>query len=82
MTNLSTSRLFGIALIAGATIVGIVMMVLMSTYTSAGKFTATLAIIVAFIFLVLPQIGLGIYLIWDSLQETAVFPLENSPPTE
>jgi hypothetical protein len=85
MSNLSISRLFGIALIAGGTIVGLLIMVLMSNYASDGKFTtasATLAVIAAFILLVLPQIGLGIYLIWDSMRETAVIPPENSPPTK
>ena len=93
MTNFSISRLFGIALIAGGTIVGIIMMILMSNYASNGIFTpatATIATIVAFILLVLPQIGLGVYLIWDSMQETAVSAdsqpnistSENSPPSK
>jgi uncharacterized membrane protein YcaP (DUF421 family) len=90
MTNISISRLFGIALIAGGTIVGIVLMILMSNYAKNGVFTSTTATIItiaAFIILVLPQIGLGSYLIWDSMQETAVptspsqdiSPSENSP---
>jgi hypothetical protein len=85
MSNLSISRLLGIALIAGGTIVGIIMMVLMSNYAGEGKFTptsATIGVIAAFIFLVLPQLGLGVYLIWDSMQETAVTPPENSPTSE
>jgi len=85
MTNLSISRLFGIALIAGGAIVGIILMVLMSSYASDGKFTsstATITLIIAFILLVLPQIGLGVYLIWDSMKETAVSPPEDSPPTK
>ena len=85
MSNLSISRLLGIALIAGGTIVGIIMMILMSNTASEGKFTsaaATITVIAAFILLVLPQIGLGVYLIWDSMQETAVSPPKNSPPLE
>ena len=53
MTTISISRLFGIALIAGGSIVGIIMMVLMSNYADAGNFTsatATIATIAAFIF--------------------------------
>jgi hypothetical protein len=77
MSNLSISRLLGIALIAGGAIVGIVLMVLMSTYAGEGTFTPTTAaigVIVAFILLVLPQFGLGVYLIWDSFKETGVSP--------
>lgn len=70
---------------------GIVLMILMSSYASNGTFTSTtstIAIIAAFILLVLPQIGLGVYLIWDSMQKTAVStdsqpnisPSENSQP--
>ena len=81
MSNLSISRLLGIALIAGGAIVGVIMMILMSNYASEGKFTSTTATI-AFILLVLPQIGLGVYLIWDSMQETAVSPPKTSPPLE
>ena len=93
MTTISISRLFGIALIAGGAIVGIIMMVFMSNYADAREFasaTATIATIAAFILLVVPQIGLGVYLIWDSMQETAVTAStppnisspKNSPPTE
>ena len=83
MTTLSMSRLLGIALIAGGALVGIIMMILMSNYASEGTVTsatATIAIIAAFIILVLPQIGLGVYLIWDSMGATAVAPPENSSP--
>lgn len=93
MKNLSISRLLGIALITGGVIVGLIMIVLMSNYASEGKFTtigATMAVIAAFILIVLPQIGLGVYLIWNSLQETAVISTttqnvsspenENTPP--
>lgn len=93
MKNLSISRLLGIALIAGGAIIGVIMMLLMSNYASKDKFTptgATIAVIATFILLVLPQIGLGVYLIWDSMQETAVSapstqsvsPPQNSPPSE
>ena len=85
MSNLSISRLLGFTLIAGGTIVGIVMMVLMSSYANDGKFTptaATIGVIAVFILLVLPQIALGVYLIWDSMQETAVFPPENPSASE
>ena len=85
MTTLSISRLIGIALIARGTLIGLIIIGLISNYATTGIFpaaTATIAVIAAFIFLVLPQIGLGTYLIWDSLRETAVFPPENSPPTE
>ncbi len=57
------------------------MLILMSNYASNGTFTsatATMAVIAAFLFLVLPQIGLGVYLIWDSMQETAV--TASAPP--
>ncbi len=85
MSKLPISRLLGIALIAGATIVGIVMMVLMSNYAQAGTLTpsgATLFVIIAFLLLVFPQFGLGIYLIWDSLQEKDLSSPENSPLSE
>lgn len=63
------------------------MIVLMSSYASGGLLTATSAtigVIVAFIVLVLPQIGLGAYLIWHSLQETAVSPgtIQSVSPSE
>jgi hypothetical protein len=85
MSNSTITRLLGIALIAGGTIVGIVMMILMSNYAREGIFTptnATLAVVTSFIFLVLPQIGLGVYLIWYSMGETAVSPSKNPPPPE
>lgn len=85
MSNFSIPRLLGIALIAGGTTVGIAMMVLMSSYVGTDNLTAataTIIVIIAFILLVLPQLGLGAYLIWDSLGETAVVPPENLPPPE
>ncbi|PID85398.1 MAG: hypothetical protein CSB13_08285 [Chloroflexi bacterium] len=69
MSKIPTSRLLGIALIAGATIVGIIIMILMSNYAQTGTFAsseAILFVIIAFLLLVLPQISLGLYLIWKS----------------
>jgi hypothetical protein len=85
MSNPTITRLLGIALIAGGTIVGIVLILLTSNYVSGGTLsttTATLAVIVSFLFLVLPQIGLGAYLIWHSMQKTAVSHHENPSSTE
>ncbi len=67
-------RLLAIALIIGGSLVGIVIMFMMSSYVRSGHFStavATLAVIIAFILLVLPQFALGIYLIWHNLQSEA-----------
>ena len=59
------------------------MMVLMASYVRADDLTAataTIIVIIAFILLVLPQLGLGAYLLWDSLGETAVGSPETLPP--
>lgn len=64
-------RLLAIALIIGGALVGIVIMFMMASYARSGHFStaaATIGVIVAFMLFVLPQFGLGIYLIWHSLQ--------------
>jgi hypothetical protein len=63
-------RLLGIALITGGTLVGIIIMALMASYVRSGHFTAataTFGVIIALLLGVLPQFGLGAYLIWHSL---------------
>ena len=64
-------KLLGIALIAGGALVGIIVMVLMSGYARSGDFStgaATIGVILGFVLLVLPQMGLGVYLIWHDIQ--------------
>ena len=63
-------KLLGIALIAGGAIVGVVFMLLMSSSAGKGTFSPTaaaIAVITGFLLLALPQIGLGVYLIWRSM---------------
>ncbi len=64
-------RLLGIALIAGGVLVGMVVMVLFNGYANDGAVTAvtaTFGVILGFLLLVLPQLALGVYLIWHDSQ--------------
>ncbi|MGB4873278.1 MAG: hypothetical protein WBP47_24725 [Candidatus Promineifilaceae bacterium] len=70
--KISTQRLLGIALIGGGVLVGMVVMVLFNGYANNGAVTAVtaiFAIILSFLLLVLPQLTLGIYLIWHDSQQ-------------
>lgn len=85
MTKLPLSKLLGIALIAGGAVVGVILMVLMSGYAASGQLsstTATLLVMAALLLFVLPQIALGVYLIWHGMGKTAVSPPTQNPPTE
>ena len=69
--KISTQRLLGIALIAGGVLVGVVVMVLLNGYANDGAVTAvtaTFGVILGFLLLVLPQLVLGVYLIWHDSQ--------------
>ena len=68
-------RILGFALIAGGFLVGVIVVVLMSVYRSEGSLSAgaaTLGAALGIIVLVLPQLGVGAFLIWKGGQETAV----------
>lgn len=83
--HLPLTKLLGIALIAGGVTVGVVLIILISSYASAGKLSsvnATIAIIAALLLLVLPQLGLGSYLIWFDMRETAVTNPNENPSSE
>ena len=70
--KISTQRLLGIALIAGGVLVGVVVMVLLNGYANDGAVTAvtaTFGVILGFLLLVLPQLVLGVYLIWHDSQQ-------------
>ena len=70
--KISTQRLLGIALIGGGVLVGVVVMVLFNGYANNGAVTAgtaIFAIILSFLVLVLPQLTLGVYLIWHDSQQ-------------
>lgn len=72
--NISRERILGIALIAGGALVGVVVIVLLSSYARRGgvtAVTATLGVILGMLLLVLPQFALGIYLIWQDLRPSA-----------
>jgi hypothetical protein len=67
-------RIIGIILIAGGIIVGIIITVLMMVYRSEGSLTsgaATLGWVLGIAILVLPQLGMGIFLLWKGGQEAA-----------
>lgn len=71
--KVSPERLLGIGLIAGGALVGVVVIVLLSSYVRNGGMTAvtaTIGVIIGFLFLVLPQFALGAYLIWRNLGHT------------
>ncbi len=65
-------RILGIILIAGGIVVGIVITVLMMVYRGEGSLTpgaATLGWVLGIAILVLPQLGIGIFLLWKGGQE-------------
>lgn len=67
-------RILGIALIAGGVIVGIIIAVLMSVYNREGNLStgaATLGFVIGTVVLVLPQLGIGAFLLWKGGQEAA-----------
>jgi len=68
-------RVLGFVLIAGGALVGIIVIVLMSVYRGEGSLSggaATLGAALGIIVLVLPQWGVGTYLLWKGGQEAAV----------
>lgn len=68
-------RILGIILIAGGIIVGIIITVLMMVYRGEGSLTsgaATLGWVLGIAVLVLPQLAIGIFLLWKGGQEAAV----------
>lgn len=68
-------RILGFILIAGGILVAVVVGVLMMTYVGEGNLStgaAVLGFTLAFLVLVLPQLGLGIFLLWRGGQEAAV----------
>jgi hypothetical protein len=67
-------RILGIILIAGGIIVGIVVTVLMMVYRGEGSLTAgaaTLGWVLGIAVLVLPQLAIGVFLLWKGTQEAA-----------
>ncbi len=69
--NISKERILGVALVAGGALVGVVIIVLLNGYAQDGRLTAvtaTIAVILGFLLLVLPQFALGVYLIWHDVQ--------------
>lgn len=68
-------RTLGLILIAGGIIVGIIITALMVVYRNEGSLTAgaaTLGIAIGMLVLVLPQLGLGTYMLWKGGREAAV----------
>ncbi len=68
-------RILGLILIAGGVIVGIIITALMLVYYQEGSLTggaATLGLVLGYLILVLPQLGLGVFLLWKGQQEAAV----------
>jgi len=68
-------RTLGLILIAGGIIVGIIITALMVVYRNEGSLTAgaaTLGITIGILVLVLPQLGLGTYMLWKGGREAAV----------
>jgi hypothetical protein len=67
-------RTIGIILIAGGIIVGIIITVLMSVYNNEGSLSsgaATLGWVLGIVVLVLPQLGIGGFMLWKGGQEAA-----------
>ena len=67
-------RILGIILIAGGIIVGIIITALMMVYSREGSLTAgaaTLGWVLGIAVLVLPQLGIGAFLLWKGSQEAA-----------
>jgi hypothetical protein len=76
---ISSPRLLGIALIVGGILVGIIIVVLLASYREAWTGVITLiATVAAFGLLVLPQLALGIYLLWHSAQNKPHLPKDRS----
>ena len=68
-------RILGIILIAGGIIVGIIVTALMMVYRGEGSLTsgaAMLGWVLGMAVLVLPQLGIGAFLLWKGGQEAAV----------
>jgi hypothetical protein len=68
-------KTIGLILIAGSIIVGIIITSLLLVYNNEGQLSTSgtaLGITLSFLFLVLPQLGFGIFLFWKGGQETAV----------
>lgn len=68
-------RILGAVLIAGGVIVGAILFILMRTYQNEGSLTsgaATLGLLVGFMVLVLPQLGIGAFLLFRGQQEAVV----------
>lgn len=67
-------RTLGIILIAGGIIVGIIITALMMVYRGEESLTAgaaTLGLVLGLLVLVLPQLGIGAFLLWRGGQEAA-----------
>jgi len=67
-------RVLGFILLAGGIIVGIIITVLMIVYTREGSLTAgaaTLGWVLGIAVLVLPQLGIGAFLLWKGTQDAA-----------
>lgn len=67
-------RTIGIILIAGGIIVGIIVVALMGVYRAEGSLTsgaATLGTVIGIAVLVLPQLGIGSFMLWRGTQEAA-----------
>lgn len=74
-SNLNMGKLLGILLLVGGALVGVVVLALMLVYRSEGNLSsgaATLGIALGFIVLVLPQWGVGGFLLWRGGQDAAV----------
>jgi hypothetical protein len=68
-------RTLGIILLIGGTLVALILGVLMLTYSREGSLTAGAAVLgftLGFLVLVLPQWGIGAYLLWKGGQEAEV----------
>ncbi len=68
-------RTLGIILLIGGTLVAIIITALMWTYSREGSLTsgaAMLGFVLGMLFLVLPQWGIGAYLLWKGGQEAKI----------
>lgn len=68
-------RTIGIILIAGGIVVGIIITILMFVYRGEGSLTsgaATLGWVLGIAVLVLPQLAVGVFLLWKGGQEAAL----------
>lgn len=67
-------RILGIILIVGGVAIGIVIAVLMSVYRSEGNLSsgaATLGLLIGLLVLVLPMVGVGVFMFWRGGKEAA-----------